>query len=120
MFSVEEVGGIPGVEGEGLKTLKGSKHGCGPLPPVPKNILHSKKAPASGIAAHGDGIPVFKIEVATAGVGKCVSPGELSLHTFRHSVGGAMELGFGRKRLADKTRIGCGFSMADVNRPVHR
>src|SRR5262249_54444032 len=108
VLAIEEVGGVSGIELEGLKAAKRRKWSRGPLPSVAQHVDHPESAPALREGRDGGGIPAFKIEISQLAMRIFRAPGIRLLGSLRRAVGGAMPLRFAGQRLPCPARICAG------------
>src|SRR5205807_1328494 len=118
--AIEEVGGVAGIRGARGEAGEGSKGAGGPLPSVGEKSFDAEGARGVGERVYGCGIPLREIEVAVPQGGLLFAPWIAAFRITRRAVGRAVPLGFRRKTGADPLRVGRGFGMADVNRPIGR
>src|SRR5882724_11514273 len=120
MCAVKEVGGISRVELKWLKTGKGREWRYGPLPSIPHQIADAESAVPLRKGSDGRGIPALEIEISETAMGSVRSPGEWLFLSVWPAIRGAMPLCFGGQGLSCPARVGAGFCLTQIDRPVER
>src|SRR4029077_7927094 len=67
MFAVEEIGGVPPVEGKRREAGKGTERCRGPLPSIAEQIVNAERAGARGMSIDGRGVPALRMKISARG-----------------------------------------------------
>src|SRR4029079_12462532 len=103
-----------------MEARKGTERRAGPLPSVADEIVDAPRAPPGRRAARRLWIPAREIEHAVRR-GRCLlAPWVRAFRAPWGTVGGALNLGLGRKAAAPPSRVRLRFSLADVDGPGER
>src|SRR5438477_2086372 len=122
MLPIEEISGISWIELERLKTGEGCKRSRGPFPSVPDQITDTEGALSLRKSSDRRGIPSIEIKISEPVVRSFLAPGKRPLWFICHrrAISSAMPLRFCGQRLPCPARVGAGFGVTHVDRPVER
>src|SRR2546425_1101148 len=120
MLPVEEIRGVPRVEGVGCKARERCKDRARPLPPIAEKIQHAERARSGWMRTYGRGVPPVEVEISMMRAWRLFAPRVAAFRAVGRAVRRAMELRLGGELPAEPLRIRGSFRMTHVHRSEER
>src|SRR5438876_195548 len=120
MLPVEEIRGVPRVEGVGCKARERCKDRARPLPPIAEKIQHAERARSGWMRTYGRRVPPVEVEISMMRAWRLFAPRVAAFRAVGRAVCRAMELRLGGELPAEPLRIRSSFRMTHVHRAIER
>src|SRR2546425_5304532 len=120
MLPVEEIRGVPRVEGVGCKARERCKDRARPLPPIAEKTQRAERARSGWMRPYGRGVPPVEIEISMLRAWRLFAPWVAAFRAVGRAVRRAMKLRLGGELPAEPLRIRGSFRMAHVHRAIER